>query len=238
MRKTSESCALVATLIATVVFSAAFQLPGGENEKGNPVLQRRAAFVVFSMSNGVSLLTSTSSLLMFLSILTSRYAERDFLVSLPLKLMSGLILLLISIATMIVAFTATFFITFREGVQWAPIPIALTATVPVTLFALQQYPLLVDIYHSTFKSHMSLLEPRKSKLFVTTTTKPSSYLAPPHWPTSSPLEHAPTITFYRSHSRSRNRLTPSKIVDPIASEQTSVLGSYELASDATDPSTV
>ncbi|XP_057544951.1 ankyrin repeat-containing protein NPR4-like [Amaranthus tricolor] len=239
MRKTSESCALVATLIATVVFSAAFQLPGGENEKGNPILQRRASFVVFSMSNGVSLFTSTSSLLMFLSILTSRYAERDFLVSLPLKLMSGLILLLISIATMIVAFTATFFITFREGVKWTPIPIALIATVPVTLFALQQYPLLVDIYHSTFKSHMSLLEPRKSKLFVTTTTKPSSYLAPPHWPTSSPLEHAPTITFNRSLFRSRNRLTPSNIVDPIASEQeTSVFGSYEPASDASDPPTV
>ncbi|KNA15066.1 hypothetical protein SOVF_101570 [Spinacia oleracea] len=168
MKKTAESCAFVATLIATVVFSAAFQLPGGNNsETGSPVLVNRSSFVVFAMSNAISLFTSTASILMFLSILTSRYAERDFLVSLPLKLMWGLILLLISIATMIVAFTATFFITFQKRIiRWAPtIPVALIASVPVMLFAFQQFPLLVDIYYSTYKSQ-SIFQLCKPKLFV------------------------------------------------------------------------
>lgn len=164
MKKTAESCALVAALIATVVFSSAFQLPGGVDNKGSPVLVKRASFVVFSMSNAVSLFTSAASILMFLSILTSRYAERDFLISLPLKLMMGLVLLLISIVTMIVAFTATFFITFHEGSRWAPIPIALIACFPVTLFAFQQFPLLADIYHSTYKSRF-MTEFSESKLF-------------------------------------------------------------------------
>ncbi|KMS96654.1 hypothetical protein BVRB_8g201160 isoform B [Beta vulgaris subsp. vulgaris] len=250
MKKTAESCALVATLIATVVFSAAFQLPGGINEKGYPVLQKRASFVVFSISNGVSLFTSTASVLMFLSILTSRYAEQDFLVSLPLKLMSGLILLLISIATMIVAFTATFFITFREGVTWAPIPIALIASIPVTLFTLQQYPLLMDIYQSTYKSHQYLFKSSKSELFETTAAKTTNYLTTPHGPAFLLHENAPTSRYHfsngqtassipnRSRSSSINHPTPSQIVDPIASEQgTSTYGSHETPTEAAIPPT-
>lgn len=232
MKKTAESCALVATLIATMVFTAAFQLPGGVNEKGIPVFQEKACFVVFSVSNGVSLFSSTASILIFLSILTSRYAEDDFLVSLPVKLMSGLILLLISIATMIVAFTATFFITFREGIKWAPTLIALIASIPVTLFALQQYPLLVDIYQSTYNSHQSLFESSISKLFETTSTKASNNLTHLRLPASSPHDHeyAPTTTSHStngqttfsssngSHFSYIKHPTPSQIVNPIASE--------------------
>ncbi|XP_074263636.1 uncharacterized protein LOC141586341 [Silene latifolia] len=148
MKKTAESCALVAALIATMVFSAAFQLPGGlNNDTGSPVLVKKTSFVFFTMSNAVSLFTSTAAILMFLSILTSRYAERDFLVSLPLKLMIGLILLLISIATMVLSFTVTFFIIFQEGLRWSPITVAILATVPVTLFALQQFPILAEMYY-------------------------------------------------------------------------------------------
>ncbi|KMS96701.1 hypothetical protein BVRB_8g200070 [Beta vulgaris subsp. vulgaris] len=165
MKKTAESCAFVATLIATVVFSAAFQLPGGVKDTGSPVLVTKPCFVIFAIANAVSLFTSTASVLMFLSILTSRYAEQDFLKSLPLKLMQGLILLLVSIATMIIAFTATFFITFQEGVRWAAtIPVALIASIPVMLFAFQQFPLLLDIYYSTYKSQ-SIFEPCKPRLF-------------------------------------------------------------------------
>ncbi|XP_074274058.1 uncharacterized protein LOC141597489 [Silene latifolia] len=165
MKKTSEPCALVAALIATMVFSAAFQLPGGlNNDTGSPVLVKNTAFVFFAMSNAMSLFTSTASILMFLSILTSRYSERDFLVSLPQKLMTGLILLLISIATMVVGFTITFFITFQEGLRWPPITIAVLASLPITLFGLQQFPLLMEIYYSTYKFR-SFFQPGKQKLF-------------------------------------------------------------------------
>lgn len=240
MKKTAESCALVATLIATVVFSAAFQLPGGLNGEGSPVLVRKASFVVFAMSNAVSLFTSTSSILTFLSILTSRYAERDFLRSLPLKLMWGLILLLISIATMILAFTTTFFITFRVGVSWAPIPIALIACIPVTLFAFQHFPLLFDIYNSIYGSQ-SLIESSKSKLFEHSSSRTSFHIyrrqakanaATPQEASHHPSYHHTELSICVPPELSRapiktkktfslHRPTASKIVDPIPSESQS-----------------
>ncbi|XP_074272056.1 uncharacterized protein LOC141595975 [Silene latifolia] len=165
MKKTAESCALVAALIATMVFSAAFQLPGGlNNDTGSPVLLKNTAFVFFTMSNAVSLFTSTASILMFLSILTSRYSQKDFLISLPQKLMIGLMLLLISIATMLAGFTSTFFITYQESLRWPPITVAVLASVPVTLFGLQQFPLLVEMYYSTHK-FQNLFLPGQQKLF-------------------------------------------------------------------------
>uniref|UniRef100_A0A7C9AYM4 PGG domain-containing protein n=1 Tax=Opuntia streptacantha TaxID=393608 RepID=A0A7C9AYM4_OPUST len=90
--------------------------------------------------------------------------ERDFLRSLPLKLMFGLTALFVSIATMVAAFTATFFLTFRKGVRWIPIPIAVFASVPITLFASQQFPLLIDIYRSTYRGR-SLFQHGQQKLF-------------------------------------------------------------------------
>ncbi|KAK9714962.1 hypothetical protein RND81_06G133700 [Saponaria officinalis] len=218
MKKTAESCALVAALVATMVFTAAFQLPGGLNDNtGSPILVKKTPFVVFAMSNAVSLFTSTASILVFLSILTSRYAERDFLMSLPQKLMMGLILLLISIATMVVGFTVTFFITFREGLKWPPITIAILASVPVTLFTLQQFPLLAELYYSTYKSQNIFL-PGKNKLFQATPSQiwrnplhqiwrchrmdhnSESYL-----PKEQPLTDSDIFTMIHSEENSSNR---------------------------------
>ena len=171
MKKTAESCALVASLITTMVFSSAFQLPGGtDGGTGAPVLVNRPLFMVFAVCNAISLFSSSASILMFLSILTSRYAEHDFLRSLPLKLMFGLTALFVSIATMVAAFTATFFITFLKGVRWIPIPIAVFASVPITLFASQQFPLLIDIYRSTYGSRY-LFQHSQQKLFRNQSTQ-------------------------------------------------------------------
>ncbi|KAH9624738.1 hypothetical protein KSS87_009006 [Heliosperma pusillum] len=90
MKTTANSCTLGATLIATVDFTATFTLPGGTKSNGSPVLVKNASFLVFSIANAISLFASSASILMFLSILTSRYAERDFLKSLPRKLVIGL----------------------------------------------------------------------------------------------------------------------------------------------------
>ncbi|KAI3874177.1 hypothetical protein MKW98_015154 [Papaver atlanticum] len=87
---------------------------------------------------------------MFLSILTSRYAEEDFLRSLPKRLIIGLGTLFISIAAMMIAFAAALSIVLQRKLKWASIPIALVACLPVTLFALLQFPLLVEIYLSTY----------------------------------------------------------------------------------------
>ncbi|KAJ0035942.1 hypothetical protein Pint_26482 [Pistacia integerrima] len=151
MKGTATSCSVVATLIITVVFTAAFTIPGGNNDDGIPIFLHDMAFIVFVISDALALFSSTASVLMFLAILTSRYSEDDFLVSLPRKLIIGLITLFFSIASMMVAFGATVYTFVSHSWNWTVIPISLLGCFPVTLFAILQFPLLVEIYFSTYR---------------------------------------------------------------------------------------
>uniref|UniRef100_A0A7N2L5V0 PGG domain-containing protein n=1 Tax=Quercus lobata TaxID=97700 RepID=A0A7N2L5V0_QUELO len=104
MKSTATSCMLVATFIATVEFAAIITVPGGENNNtGVPIFLREKWFLIFVISDAIALFSSSASIIMFLSILTSRYAENDFLISLPTRLMFGISTLFISIATMVLA---------------------------------------------------------------------------------------------------------------------------------------
>ncbi|XP_031262036.1 ankyrin repeat-containing protein NPR4-like [Pistacia vera] len=159
MKTTAKSCTFVAVLIITVVFAAAFTVPGGNNPFGIPIFLHQPSFLVFAVSDAFALFSSTASLLMFLGILTSRYSEEDFLESLPKKLIIGLITLFFSIASMMVAFGATVYIFLSHPWKWTIIPISLLGCVPVTLFGLLQFPTLLEIYSSTYRS--SILQPNK-----------------------------------------------------------------------------
>ncbi|KAK0607362.1 hypothetical protein LWI29_013871 [Acer saccharum] len=76
MKNTATSCMVVATLIATMVFSTAFIVPGGNNEKtGIAIRLIETAFHVFAISDAIVLSFSSISILMFLSILTSGYTN-------------------------------------------------------------------------------------------------------------------------------------------------------------------
>ncbi|GKC83703.1 ankyrin repeat-containing domain, PGG domain protein [Tanacetum coccineum] len=109
MKETANQCMVVAALIATIVFAAAFTVPGGYDQtSGIPIFHSKATFMVFVVADVISLFSSTTSILIFLSILTSRYAERDFLVSLLKKLMTGLASLFLSITIMTVAFSSSY----------------------------------------------------------------------------------------------------------------------------------
>ncbi|GFS44860.1 C2 calcium/lipid-binding plant phosphoribosyltransferase family protein [Actinidia rufa] len=159
MKDTASSCMVVATLIATVIFAAAFTVPGGNNnDTGRPIAISSgnhnvtdrpiaiSSFLVFAISDALAFFSSVTSILMFLSILTSRYAEEDFLESLPNRLIIGLATLFISIATMMISFCAALSIVLDKSVPWVSVPMAVVACIPVTLFAFLQFPLLVDMY--------------------------------------------------------------------------------------------
>ncbi|KAJ6918551.1 hypothetical protein NC651_012718 [Populus alba x Populus x berolinensis] len=151
MKDTSESCTVVAALISTIMFAAIFTVPGGYYQySGIPIYLHGNSFMVFMVSDAMSLFASTSSLLMFLGILTSRYREEDFLNSLPTKMIVGLSCLFFSIATMMITFGITLFMMLRDRFPWISFPIILLASLPVTLFALLQFPLLVEIFFSTY----------------------------------------------------------------------------------------
>ncbi|KAI3447205.1 hypothetical protein Pfo_003870 [Paulownia fortunei] len=151
MKDTSESCTIAAALIATVMFAAAITVPGGnDNNTGFPMFSKDNVFLVFAIADAVSLFTSTTSLLMFLSILTSRYAEEDFLHVLPKRLIFGLATLFLSITFMMVAFSATLYLVFGQKKAWVLIPVAALACLPITSFVLLQFPLLNDLISSTY----------------------------------------------------------------------------------------
>lgn len=150
MKNTASSCMLVATLITTVMFAAIFTVPGGNNDdSGIPIFLKTKSFVIFAVSDAVALFSSVTSILMFLSILTSRYAEEDFLYSLPKRLILGLVTLFLSIASMLVAFGAALFIVLGQ-LLWFVFPIAAVICVVVTIFGFLQLPLLADMIHASF----------------------------------------------------------------------------------------
>lgn len=165
MKDTATSCMLVATLIATVVFAAAFTVPGGANQTtGFPIFLGKSSFKIFAISDAVSLVSSSLSVLNFLSILTSPYAEEDFLWMLPRKLHNGLVTLFISIAAMMLAFSTTFFIFFHNRRLWIAILVTAIASTPVIMFIRQHFQLFSDVLRSAYASD-SLFQKGNSSLF-------------------------------------------------------------------------
>ena len=152
LNKTSESCSVVAALIATVAFATSTTVPGGVNEDtGTPTLENKPAFNLFAISSLVALCFSVTSVVMFLSILTSRYQEYDFGKDLPRKLLWGLTSLFMSIASMLVSFCAGHFFVLKDKLKYAAFPIYAVTSLPVTLFAQAQFPLYFDLVWATFK---------------------------------------------------------------------------------------
>ncbi|MED6159259.1 hypothetical protein PIB30_040631 [Stylosanthes scabra] len=120
MKSTAENCMLIATVIATGVFTSAISIPGGvDGNKGKPnYLNITPAFLAFAISDATAFISSAAAILIFLSILVSRYTEYDFYKSLPLKLIFGLVALFCSITTMMVAVASAFFITYYYDSNW------------------------------------------------------------------------------------------------------------------------
>ncbi|XP_048435040.1 ankyrin repeat-containing protein ITN1-like [Pyrus x bretschneideri] len=153
MKETATSCTVVGALIVTIMFAAAFTVPG-ENDKNDektdlPIFLTNKVFTTFIVSDAISLFSSTTSVIMFLGILTSRYSEDDFHKSLPTKMIIGLFTLFLSIATMMIVFSCGLYIIL-DGKSSIVIPSILLASVPVASFIWMQFPLLKDLSISTF----------------------------------------------------------------------------------------
>ncbi|KAI5340569.1 hypothetical protein L3X38_019843 [Prunus dulcis] len=132
MKETANSCTVVGALIVTMMFAAAFTVPGGNNgDTGLPIFLNEKVFKMFIVSDAISLFSSTTSVMTFLAILTSRYAEDDFLKSLPRKMILGLFTLFISIVGMMIAFSSALFIML-DGKPSIVIPVILLSSIPIT----------------------------------------------------------------------------------------------------------
>ncbi|XP_040370412.1 uncharacterized protein LOC112186838 isoform X2 [Rosa chinensis] len=150
MKETATSCTVACALIVTMMFAAAFTVPGGNNEDdGIPKFLNKRAFRVFIVADALSLFTSTTSVMFFLGVLTSRYAEEDFLISLPRKMILGLLTLFLSVAAMMIAFTSALFLMLPTD-SWIAFPTSLLTGIPIASFIWMQFPFLVEIFISTY----------------------------------------------------------------------------------------
>ncbi|XP_062161015.1 uncharacterized protein LOC133868212 [Alnus glutinosa] len=158
IKETSQSCTAIAILVATVVFTAAYTVPGGNDQRGHPIFLHSPFFLFFTIMDVVSLVSSLTYVVMFLSILTSPFKQENFLKSLPRKLMIGFTLLFLSMTTTMLSFTATIFLINRfEKKALTVTLINIAVLLPVSVFALMQFPLYVALsskMHSLIKKIM------------------------------------------------------------------------------------
>ncbi|KAM5580892.1 hypothetical protein ABKV19_010216 [Rosa sericea] len=150
MKETATSSStLVAALIITIMFAAVVTVPGGiKGDTGIPIYLDAKAFRIFMVADVISLCFSTTSVMVFLGILTSRFAEEDFLTSLPTKLIIGFLALFLSVWAMMIAFSSAIFIMLPEKPSIV-IPSFILATFPIASFLLMQSPFLLEIINST-----------------------------------------------------------------------------------------
>ena len=158
MRNTATSSMVVAALIAQIVFSV-------QPDNGlNPSSGKSKLLLAYSVSSAIAFFSSSTSLIMFVSILTSRYSFNDFRSWLPIRLMIGVTSLFISITAMMVAFCASFSLKFHNHHEFPLIAVLFGSFACLAiLYGLVKYPLLYDIVRSTycssslFQSHQLLL---------------------------------------------------------------------------------
>lgn len=151
IKETAQSCSTVAILVATVVFAAAYTIPSGITSKDNnhddsTKIFKSPVFILFTVMDIVALALSLASVVMFLSILNAPCELWDFHKSLPRKLTIGFTFLFMSLATTMISFSATVFITIQlQWKDWTSTLVYSAALFPVTMFALIEFPLYKKI---------------------------------------------------------------------------------------------
>ncbi|KAL5773219.1 hypothetical protein ACOSQ2_013143 [Xanthoceras sorbifolium] len=169
IKQTSQSCSQVAVLVATVVFAAAFTVPGGTDDKnGTPILLNSPFFLFFSISDVISLSSSLTAVVMFLSILTSSFELDDFHRLLPRRLTLGFALLFMSVATTMLAFTSTVILIIHldKRPQWTLTLICCAAYFPVSVLALTHFPLFASFVNTLKDLFMAVWEAPPCRLVV------------------------------------------------------------------------
>ncbi|KAM0071662.1 putative PGG domain-containing protein [Helianthus debilis subsp. tardiflorus] len=151
VKNTARSYTVTAAFIFAIALVAALTVPGGNNkDTGKAVDETVLSFIIFAVSDVMSMIISGASLLLFRSFDTARYADEDFLYNLPKSLILGLVMLFMSVATMLIAFSATLYIMFALESSWILILVAAIACLPIALFVTLQLPLLVELISSTY----------------------------------------------------------------------------------------
>lgn len=136
MAKMGESHIIVAALIATITFAAAYAIPGGYDgnqgrDQGMAVLSRRAAFKAFAITNTIAVSSSVCSLLFYVAG-GFLLVESGNVVALANVNLYGFILTLISLVAMMLAFISASFALLAHSVA-LPIAMCIFSCAPLLL---------------------------------------------------------------------------------------------------------
>nr|TKS08494.1 hypothetical protein D5086_0000102840 [Populus alba] len=149
IKETTQSCSTVAALVATVVFAAVYTVPGGSDKNGTPNFINSPYFLVFTVSDVLSLASSLTSLVVFLSLLTSPFELQEFHISLPWKLV-GFTFLFFALITTMLSFGATILILMQSEKKLTTLLLSIAAFLPVLVFGITQFRLYVSFMGSTY----------------------------------------------------------------------------------------
>ncbi|KAI9122555.1 hypothetical protein K1719_006395 [Acacia pycnantha] len=151
LKETSESCSVVAALVAGVSFATSSQVPGGTDDKtGRPKLEGQPPFDLFAVTALIALCFSVTALIMFLAILTSRKQPKDFKTNLPRRLLLGLSSLFVSIVSMLISFCAAHFFVLEDRFKRGVFLLYVATCLPVSFYAIAQLPLYTDLLKFIF----------------------------------------------------------------------------------------
>ncbi|KAG1347859.1 putative Ankyrin repeat-containing protein [Cocos nucifera] len=130
-RALANNLAIVAVLIATVTFAAAFTLPGGyESDSspnaGNAILANRAAFKAFMVSDSLAMISSISVAIILLRTGSLDHDTRLY------SLITAMKLMWVALGGMLVSFATGVYVTVASDCNWLAILVAvMICTVPV-----------------------------------------------------------------------------------------------------------
>jgi hypothetical protein len=105
MSKVRESHLVVAALIATVTFAAGFTIPGGyKSNQGTAILTKKAAFIIFVISDSISMVLSICAVFIHFYMAYIQGLEMIDKVTTTKLLSCAMLFIVIGLDTMILAF--------------------------------------------------------------------------------------------------------------------------------------
>ncbi|BBG93360.1 Ankyrin repeat family protein [Prunus dulcis] len=142
LTKTSESCSVVAALIATVAFATSATVPGGLNENtGEPILKDESAFGAFTISSLTALCFSVTSLIRRKRFFNGLASETFAGSNITFRINSFHVSLILHRA----------YLCPQHQLRYVAYPLYAATCLPVTFFALAQLPLYFDLMRAIIR---------------------------------------------------------------------------------------
>ncbi|XP_028550342.1 uncharacterized protein LOC110109102 [Dendrobium catenatum] len=104
-----------ASLVAAFVFASSISIPGSDDSGGGGNIYSKTAFIVFKNAFVFGLSCAATALVLFLSLVTSSYREREFRRSIPTKLFFAVLSFVLALISLLVAFACNIFLQIYNG---------------------------------------------------------------------------------------------------------------------------